>query len=138
MDVTSLDYGELVVLVRALHEARFPSMYNDTLVWSAPFIVQLHTDAVMEQLRRDDAQDLARGRNSKAAAGRQRWLNWRGRPENTVVMSHIHNSPVVARYIISHPEIMRDWLRPFIVDDDSLAEFVEEAKKCVAAYESGE
>jgi hypothetical protein len=115
-------------LVRALHEARFPADYSDLLVWSAPFIVQLHTDAVMEQIRRDDERDSSLKRGPQFFEHRRRWLSWRGRPEQGVVVKHIRSSPVVAQAIVDRPAVLREWLRPFVLDDDVLSELVDVAR----------
>lgn len=131
LDLSSLSYGDLATLVRALHEARFPAEFSDSLVWSAPFIVQLHTDAVFEQIRRDDERDSALKRGPQFFANRRLWLNWRGRPEQGVVIKHIRSSPTVARSIVADPTVLRTWLRPFVIDDGTLSELLGVAREAL-------
>jgi len=132
MDLTCLSDGDLRALVKALHEARFPEQFSDPLVWSAPFVVKLHTDCLNELFHREDA----RGKSSLVR--RKEWLSWAGRPENVVVLSHIRSSHALCQLILMDPLVMQDYLFPFTLGNDDLDGFVMEAQAVVASKATDE
>lgn len=122
MDLSVLSDADLGVFIKTIHEARFPAVENDPLIWIAPFVVQLHVDLIAERERRlaeQGASELARLRS---------WLVWRGREEHGLVLRRLHENPALRRLVHSNPAVMRDLLRPFEVDDDVLAEFAAAAE----------
>jgi hypothetical protein len=125
MNLSELSNGELATFIKAMHEARFALVWNDPAVWGSPFVVKLHSDLLEEQCQRME----------RAEAGyRERtmgWLNWSGRSEHETVLKHIRSSLNMSRLVLSNPEIMREILQPFVVDDASMADFVRVAAETV-------
>jgi len=130
MNLEEIAYYDLIVLARALHEARFPKKYNDPAIWGAPFVIQLHCDVWDEVWRRDEIPDpLA---NEKIRA----WLQWKGRDEHGTVLNRIRESLDLSRMVLEDPQIMKDYLRPFIVDEESMADFRRVAAETVVRTSS--
>jgi len=131
MNLEEIAYYDLVALARALHEARFPKKYNDPAVWGAPFVIQLHCDVWDEVWRRDGITDpLA---DEKIGA----WLQWKGRDEHTTVLNRIQQDVRLSQMILEDEQVIRNRLRPFIVDDESMADFVRVAKETLIAVQEG-
>lgn len=125
MDVTELSDGDLATLAHALHEARFARLYNDPAIWAAPFVVQLHVDVLSEQWHRAGVDDPV----SDMRIGK--WLQWKSRSEHETVLSRVRGRSGWAQAMRKDPNTMREVLRPFVVDDESMEEFR-------AAAENGE
>lgn len=122
MDLLELSDADLSVFIKTIHEARFPAVENDPLIWGAPFVVQLHVDLIEEHARRL----AARGRSDEAAQ-LQSWLVWRGREEHSLVLRRLREDPALRKLVRNNPDVMRDLLKPFVVDDDLVVEFAAAA-----------
>jgi hypothetical protein len=125
MNLSELSNNELTAFIKAMHEARFALVWNDPVVWASPFVAKFHADLLDEQCQR-----IGRG-NPSYNAKMMKWLNWSGRSEHETVLKHIRSSLRMSRLILSNPEIMREILHPFVVDDASMADFVRVAAETV-------
>jgi len=122
VDLSNLNEYELIALTRALHEARFPELENDPAVWGSPFVIELHCQAIEEQQRRLNSAGDERGLERLRS-----WLVWRGRHEHQVVTRRLRDDATFRKAVLRDPEVLRDRLRPFVVDDRLLQETTETA-----------
>ncbi|GAA1576640.1 hypothetical protein GCM10009804_36590 [Kribbella hippodromi] len=122
MDLTVLSDADLSAFIKTIHEARFPALENDPAIWAAPFVVRLHVELIAEHERR-----LA-GQGAGEVARLHSWLVWRGREEHESVLRRIRGNPALRGLVRDNPAVMRDLLRPFVVDDDLLVEFADAAE----------
>lgn len=118
-----LSDADLSVFIKTIHEARFPTLENDPLIWAAPFVVQLHVDLIAERERRLAEQ------GSNEVAQLRSWLVWRGREEHALVLRRLREDPALRKLVRTNPAVMRDLLRPFVVDDDLLVEFADAVER---------
>ena len=119
LDLSGLDDGHLSALVRALHQARFCEVEDDPIVFASPLVADLHTWALEEQQRRrpvDPEQYAA-------------WLNWEGRHERVTVMRRLREQADLRRLVLADPSVLREILRPFSVDDETLRQMIGEARE---------
>ena len=118
-DLSRLDDGHLTALVKALHEARFGESVPDTVVAFSPLVIDLHVAALNEHFRRDPARGQRRHQEA--------WFTWSGRPERKEVVRRLRSSARLRQMIAQQPEMLRDLLRPFDVNDADLGRMVKEA-----------
>lgn len=116
IDVTDLSDADLIALVRALHEARFAELEYDELVWTADFVIELHSLAVAEYRSREKLR--ARKRSNLWDT----WARWPGRPEEATVVRRIRESPWLREQFRSGgSEFVRALLRPFVLTDEDVS-----------------
>jgi len=133
MNLSGLSRADLRALIRALHEARFPDDWNDQDVFSAPFVINLHTAAIME----DQARAVSALANANELSFKDRWnaersrdgfddfLNLRGRRELQVVKRRLQESEPLREWANDGSgENLRFLVSPFVIDDDLLAELL--------------
>jgi hypothetical protein len=120
LDLTSLDDGYLTALAKALHEARFCHDSNDPTVWVSPFVIDLHVWALDERRQRD----LEQGQDGDW----EPWLRWRGRPEISTVIGRLREDRKLLDLVTQDPDRLRAILRPFVLDDESVAEMITAAQ----------
>lgn len=123
MDLTTLTDSELATFIKVVHEARFPKLENDPVIWNAPFVIELHSDLIWEYARRLDVMG-----SEPEIEGLRAWLVWRGREEHASVLRRVRGSASLRRRIQENPAVMRDILKPFVVDEALLTEFVTVAR----------
>jgi hypothetical protein len=116
LDLTNLDDAHLVALGKALHEARFCDVENDPVVWGSPLVVDLHVWTLDEQQRRDV--------KANTESRWEDWLEWKGRPEVKTVVRRLRSNRKLLDVVSDDPSVLRDLLRPFTVDDESLDEII--------------
>jgi hypothetical protein len=117
LDLSELDDGHLVALVKALHEARFCDEPRDPLVWTSPFVADLHEWALEEHRRRTEAG----GRGTSW----DRFLTWAGRSEEQVVITRLRDDDRLRDLVMSDPEVLREMLRPFRVEDADVKAMID-------------
>lgn len=117
LDLRQLTDAELIAFTRALHEARFPEVESDPLVWVAPFVVDWYESAIAEDRRR-----MAE-RGDQAGLDRlEAWLKWTGRPEWPLVVRRLREDPALRALALGEgASFLRRLLRPFVLDDDDVA-----------------
>jgi hypothetical protein len=127
LDMTSFagwSAAELTALAKALHEARFAHEPNDSLVWQSPTVIDLHVAALQELERR-----RPRRPGSGAPSNGERWLRWRGRPEQEVVVRNLARDPeLLQRCRDEGAPFVRALLRPFILEDADVDAILSQAR----------
>ena len=121
MDLTTLPDGDLAALTRALHEARFPYLESDQVVWLAPFVVALHCAAVEEARNRATAR-----RNERAVRNLDAWLRWDGHDhERAVVVRRFREDAKLRELLdVRGAGFLREVVRPFVLTDDDVHHLV--------------
>jgi hypothetical protein len=120
LELTRLDDAHLTALSRALHEARFCFEENDPLVWQSPRVIDLHVWTLEEQQRRAEVG----GRSDRW----EEWLAWEGREEAYIVVRRLRANPKLLDLVADDPALLRDLLRPFVVEDADLEAMIRSAR----------
>ncbi|MDO5082434.1 MAG: hypothetical protein Q4D89_03395 [Arachnia propionica] len=116
--------AEVAALAKALHEARFADEPNDPLLWQSPIVIDLHVQAITEQQRRREARRRAGNSDPQA------WLLWRNRPEQEVVARRLAQDPALVQLAREDGgQVLRDLLRPFILDDNDVRTLLQHVEK---------
>jgi hypothetical protein len=117
----------VAALANALHEARFTDDSNDPLVWQSAIVIDLHVQSLAEQQRRSAIRQRRTG-----SIDAQNWFLWRNRPEQSVVLRKLAQDPKLVQLAREDGgRILRELLRPFVLDDadvESLLERIETAE----------
>jgi len=76
--------------------------------------------ALEEQRKRDSEVNKA--------SSWEKCLDWQGRPEAETVVRRLRDNPKSLGLVSDEPEVLRDLLRPFRVDDESLMAIITAAR----------
>jgi hypothetical protein len=125
LDLTVLDTAELSSLSKAMHEARFPEVWDDPIVWLSPFVIELHVAATEESRRRlIETGAQARLHNF------DQWLRQNSRPEFNIFKSRMNDDPWLQEKVRTEgPQFVRWALRPYILEESVITEMVEYANR---------
>jgi hypothetical protein len=132
LDLTVLTTAELSAFTKAMHEARFPEVWDDPVVWLSPFVIDMHVAATEEGRRRV----VERG-DPRELENLEKWLRWPNRPEYKIFKSRMAEDRWLRDKVSQEgAEFVRWALRPFVVDDDTADALVNYAHDLQAGRES--
>ena len=128
LDLSVLDSAELSSLTKAMHEARFPEVCDDPIVWLSPFVIDLHVAAIQESRRR-----IAQRGDAGQLKNFDNWLNRAERPEYVIFKARMSEDEWLQRKVYDEREKFLRWaLRPFVVSEGVVDELVVHAAKLLA------
>lgn len=115
-----------------MHEARFPEVWDDPVVWLSPFVIDLYAAAVEERKRR-----AVESGDTLELENLEKWLNWPGRTEYKVFKSRLLEDEWLQDKVSKDGVDFIRWaLRPFVVDNETLGSLADCAKKLTASRTS--
>ena len=125
VDLTSVSDGHLLAFLKAMVQARF-SMLHEAEMWASPFVADFHCDVVEEYKSRCRSDSHGKLIPYCSEDAWHDWLLWqRNNPAHAKVIEYLHGSSVLRSMVQRDPDVMREWLRPWILDDDVIVEFAE-------------
>lgn len=128
LDLTVLSTSELSSLTKAMHEARFPEVCDDPIVWLSPFVIELHVAATEEGrrrvLERNDARELE---------NLETWLRHPNRAEYGIFRSRMTEDQWLQDKVSEEGVAFVRWaLRPFVLNDETAESLVNHAQKLIS------
>ena len=125
LDLTVLDTAELSSLSKAMHEARFPEVWDDPIVWLSSFVIELHVAATEESRRR-----LLETGTQERLRNFDQWLRQESRPEFRIFKSRMEDDPWLQEKVRGEGQRFIRWaLRPYILEESVVTEMVEYANQ---------
>lgn len=128
LDLTALSTSELSSLTKAMHEARFPELWDDPIVWLTPFVIDLHV-AVTEEGRR---RVIERG-DVLELENLDKWLNCPNRAEYAIFRARMAEDEWLQDKVSNEGAGFVQWaLRPFVVDDETADSLIDYSNKLIS------
>jgi hypothetical protein len=132
LDFSQMTDDEVVILSRALMEARFPRVPNDQEVAGSPVVREWHCALLEEQDRRLSDENRARRVAMDARLGFS-WVRWRGREQHGFFMVRLERDSNLRRHLLAGgADALKAYLLPFVIDD----ELADEVLAFCARFES--
>jgi hypothetical protein len=130
-DPTTLSDQELIVMQRALNEARFPVMFSDAVISGAPMLIEWHCRVIAEM----ESRPALKHRERKDLVITHQYLDWhRTSSEHISLISRCAHEPSRRAYFLKNGvESIRAHVAPFRIPD----EIAEEILAFCRAYEHG-